>query len=218
MKKSGNRPKGRPVGMSVRYEIFRRAVIWIGWLLWGFTVYGRERVPTEGPLIVASNHAQYLDPVYVGMAVPRRMRWMAKKELFVFPFRGVLDLLGSFPVDREGGGRSGLRAALDLLSEGWALGIFPEGTHRQDKKEREGVKSGAVMLAVRSGAEVLPIHVGDAPGPLGRLRGKRLRVHIGEPVRLDEGLRGGRAYRAAADGLLDTIYALPGTRQEGGRG
>lgn len=200
-------------GMSVRYRIFRAAVLAVGRVLWGFTVYGRERVPREGPLVVAANHARYLDPVYVCMAVPRRLQWMAKKELFVFPFRGVLRLLGSFPVDREGGGRSGLRAALGLLSGGRALGIFPEGTHRQDKKERDGVKSGAVMLAVRSGAEVLPVYVGEVPGPLDRLRGKKLRVYIGAPVRLESGLRGGRAYRAAADRLLGTIYALPEGRR-----
>ena len=167
-----------------------------------------ERVPKEGPLIVAANHIQYPDPVLVCMAVPRRMQWMAKKQLFVFPYRRFFEFIGSFPVDREGGGRAGLRAALAFLTEGWALGIFPEGTHRDDGTEREA-KSGAVMLAVRSGAPVLPVYVAKLPGPRGRLRGERHEIFVGEPRTLDQSLRGGRAYRDAADEILADIYALP---------
>ena len=95
-------------------------------LLFGYRVHGKEKVPSDGPLIVASNHSQYADPVLVCVAVPRRLQWMAKKQLFVFPFRKFFEFIGSFPVDREGGGRSAIRAALAFLAEGWALGIFPE--------------------------------------------------------------------------------------------
>jgi 1-acyl-sn-glycerol-3-phosphate acyltransferase len=165
-------------------------------------------VPSQGPLIVASNHSQYADPVLVCVAVPRRLQWMAKKQLFVFPFRRLFEFIGSFPVDREGGGRGAIRAALAFLAEGWALGIFPEGTHRGAGTSREA-KSGVVVLAVRGGAPVLPVYVGKLPRPLSRLRGEKLRIFVGEPIDLDRALRGGAAYRAAADEVMRTIYALP---------
>jgi 1-acyl-sn-glycerol-3-phosphate acyltransferase len=196
----------KPGEMSGRYRLFRRAMTLLCRLLFGSRVHGGEKVPSDGPLIVASNHSQYADPVLVCVAVPRRMQWMAKKQLFVFPYRKFFEFIGSFPVDREGGGRGAIRAALAFLAEGWALGIFPEGTHRGTSRE---AKSGVVVLALRSGASVLPVHVGKLPGPLSRLRGQRLHIFVGEPVHLDPAMRGGAAYRAAADQIMHTIYALP---------
>jgi 1-acyl-sn-glycerol-3-phosphate acyltransferase len=196
----------KPGEMTKRYRLFRRAMTLLCRLLFGCRVHGGDRVPSDGPLIVASNHSQYADPVLVCVAVPRRLQWMAKKQLFVFPFRKVFEFIGSFPVDREGGGRAAIRAALAYLAEGWALGIFPEGTHRGTSRE---AKSGVVVLALRSGASVLPVHVGKLPGPLSRLRGQRLHIFVGEPVHLDPAMRGGAAYRSAADEIMHTIYALP---------
>ena len=206
-----------PGEISRRYRLFRRAMTLLCRILFGYTLHGGESVPPEGPLIVASNHSQYADPVLVCVAVPRRLQWMAKKQLFVFPFRKFFEFIGSFPVDREGGGRAAIRAALAYLAEGWALGIFPEGTHRGADTSREA-KSGVVVLALRSGAPVLPVHVGRLPGPLSRLRGKKLHIFVGEPIQLDTALRGGPAYRAAADEVMHTIYALPqGHEQAPGR-
>jgi 1-acyl-sn-glycerol-3-phosphate acyltransferase len=196
----------KPGEMTRRYRLFRRAMTLLCRLLFACRVHGGEKVPSDGPLIVASNHSQYADPVLVCVAVPRRLQWMAKKQLFVFPFRKFFEFIGSFPVDREGGGRSAIRAALAFLAEGWALGIFPEGTHRGTSRE---AKSGVVVLALRSGASVVPVHVGKLPGPLSRLRGRRLEIFVGEPLHLDPAMRGGAAYRAAADEVMHTIYALP---------
>jgi 1-acyl-sn-glycerol-3-phosphate acyltransferase len=197
-----------PGEISRRYRLFRRAMTLLCRILFGYTLHGGGGVPPEGPLIVASNHSQYADPVLVCVAVPRRLQWMAKKQLFVFPFRKFFEFIGSFPVDREGGGRAAIRAALAYLAEGWALGIFPEGTHRGADTSREA-KSGVVVLALRSGAPVLPVHVGRLPGPLSRLRGQKLHIYVGEPIQPDTTLRGGPAYRAAADEVMHTIYALP---------
>jgi 1-acyl-sn-glycerol-3-phosphate acyltransferase len=198
----------KPGEMSGRYRLFRRAMTLLCRILFAYRVHGGERVPSDGPLIVASNHSQYADPVLVCVAVPRRLQWMAKKQLFVFPFRRFFEFIGSFPVDREGGGRAAIRAALAFLAEGWALGIFPEGTHRGDGSSREA-KSGVVVLAVRGRAPVLPVYVGKLPGPLARLRGEKLHIFVGEPIDLDTKLRGGVAYRAAADEVMRKIYALP---------
>jgi 1-acyl-sn-glycerol-3-phosphate acyltransferase len=202
------RNRSTPEEMSSRYKLFRRMMLVLGRILWGFTVHGAEKVPRKGALVVAANHSQYLDPVYVCMAIPRRVQWMGKKELFVFPFRAFFYFIGTFPVDRQGDSRAGLRTALNFLARGWTLGIFPEGTHRKGKDSR-AAKSGTVLLAVRAGAPVVPVFIGRSPGLRGRLRGEKLHVYVGDKIALDPTLRGREEYRAAADEVLRTVYALP---------
>ena len=194
--------------MSPRYRLFRQSLIVLGVIFLGFEVHGAEKLPDKGPLVVAANHRRFFDPVFVSMAVPRRLRWMAKQELFAFPLRRFFYFIGSFPVDRQGGGRAGLRTALNLLAEGRALGIFPEGT-RQKEGEAGEAKTGTVVLALRSGAPVLPVFAGPIPPPATRLRGARFHVYVGDPISIDNTLRGRQAYREAADEILRVIYALP---------
>lgn len=203
--------RGVTRGMSMRYRLFRRCMVAIGRLLFGFTVYGAEKVSKEGPLIVAANHRRNADPVLVSMAVPRRIQWMAKKELFGFPFKRFFFFIGAFPVDRESG-RSALRTALNLLKAGWALGIFPEGQRRRKGYDNEDApKSGVAMLAARGGVPVIPVYVGRIPGPLERLRGGKLHVCVGDPIIFDNTeRRGGRAYEEFTDELLRMIYGLGG--------
>jgi 1-acyl-sn-glycerol-3-phosphate acyltransferase len=207
----GSRPEetvtleGTPPG----HRIFRRAVVALGVLLLGFSVHGEGRVPKSGALIVAANHRRIADPVFVSMAVPRRLRWMALRELFVFPIRKLVLFGGAFPVDRENGGRAGLLTALSLLSGGAAVGVFPEGTRQETDARRGAPKSGVGMLAARTGAPILPVYVDRVPGLGARLRGGRLRVYIGEPLRPDESRRrNGAAYRQIAEETLRAIYAL----------
>jgi 1-acyl-sn-glycerol-3-phosphate acyltransferase len=195
-------------GMSRRYRLFRRFMLALGWLLFGFTVHGTEKVPKEGPLIVAANHRRYADPVFVPMAVPRRIQWMAKKELFVFPFARFFFFIGAFPVDRQKGGRAALRSALDLLAADWALGIFPEGTRRKGYDPEDAPKSGVAMLATRGDAPVLPVFVGEVPNPLERFSGKKLHVYIGDPITLNNISKQRLVRREAAGEVLREIYAL----------
>lgn len=197
-----------PKGMTTRYRFFRWIVLLLGRVFLGLRLHGEKLAPERGPLILAANHTRYLDPVFVCMAVPRRVQWMAKKEIFLPGLRKFFDLLGAFPVDRQGGGRSALRAAIKLLSEGWALGIFPEGTHRRTGGVREA-KSGVSMLAVRGRARVLPIYIGDIPTPLARLRGERFHIYIGDTINIDNTIKGREAYKEAAEEVLATIYSLP---------
>jgi len=203
--------------MTRRYTIFRLFMNVMGRLLFGFTVHGAEKVPRVGPVILASNHHQYADPVLVCMAVPRRIWWMAKKEVFRGPvLKRFFHFIGSFPVDRAGGGRAAIKTSLALLKSGWALGLFPEGTRRRGGYSAEAAKSGVVMIALRSGAPVVPIHIGKMPSPLGRfLRGERLVVHVGDPISLDA-YRADRRYGEAADELMRGIYALPKEARSGG--
>ena len=201
--------------MSVRYRAFRRFMIALGRLLFGFTVVGAEKVPAFGPLIVASNHRRYADPVLVCMAVPRRLQWMGKKELFVFPFGRFFYFIGTFPVDREKGGRAALKTSLNLLAANWALGIFPEGTRRKDYDPDHAPKSGVGMLGARANAPILPVFVGRIPGPFERLRGSKLRVYIGDPIIPDNTTGGGRVYREISGKVLRKIYGLGAEKKVG---
>lgn len=201
-----------PLGMTLRYRLFRSVVLFFGRVFLGLSLHGEKFVPERGPLILAANHTRYLDPVFVCIAVPRRVQWMAKKEIFVLGLRKFFALLGAFPVDRQKGGRGALRKAFGLLSEGWALGIFPEGTHkRKIEKDREA-KSGVSMIAVRGRAPVTPIHLGKIPTPLGRLRGGRFHIHVGEVIDIDNTIKGREAYKKAAEEVMVTIYSLPKER------
>lgn len=196
--------------MPLWYRICRAICLSFARLLYGFTVRGLENVPKSGPLIVAANHSRYADTAIAILAIPRRMRAMVKKEAFRFPFGGLLGLV-AFPVDREKGGFGGLREARELLSDGAVVGIAPEGSRRRERAPSgELPKGGMAWLAARSGAPVLPIHLGEAPAFGAGLRGERLVVHIGEPINVDRGLRGGRAYREVSAEVLRTIYELPG--------
>lgn len=195
-------------GMSLRYRLFRRFMRALGVLLFGFTVHGTERVPKEGALIIASNHHRYADPVLVCMAVPRRIQWMAKREVFVPPFDRFFFFIGSFPVDREKGGRAALKTSLDLLTKGWALGIFPEGTRRKAYNPKDVPKSGVAMLATRGGAPILPVFIARVPNLLKRLRGERLHVYIGDPITTDNTKSGRQAREEVTGEILRAIYGL----------
>ena len=130
-----------------------------------------------------------------------------QKAALRLPFQEVLRVYQVIPRGPRGRRKGAIRAALAFLAEGWALGIFP-GVPTGRRILREA-KSGVVVLALRSGARVLPVHVGRLPGPLSRLRGQRLDDLVGEPLHMDPAMRGGAAYRAAADEIMHTIYALP---------
>ena len=198
--------------MSPRYKLFRALLRFLTRLTVGFEVRGAENVPEDGPVILAANHRRYADPVLVCMAVPRRIQWMGKKELFTPPFDRFFYFIGSFPVDRQKGGRAALRAALGFLSEGWTLGIFPEGGRRKEQRAagRDAPKSGVTMLAARAGAPILPVFVGKAPNPLERLRGRKLHVYVGDLITPDNTSKEKRSRGEVTGEVLRAIYGLRG--------
>jgi 1-acyl-sn-glycerol-3-phosphate acyltransferase len=120
---------------------------------------GTGHVPAQGPVLLVANHSSFLDPPLVGGVTPRQVTFMAKAELFQVPLLGTLIRhLNACPVRREGADASALRTALRVLQDGGVLLIFPEGTRGPEGTLREA-KAGAGMLAVLSGAPVVPVHV-----------------------------------------------------------
>jgi len=100
-------------------------------------VLDAQNVPLQGPVILASNHASFIDPPLVGAGLKRDINYLARESLFRFP--GIGALLRSWnavPVDRDGGGARGLKAILDRLLAGGAIILFPEGTRTNARTRR----------------------------------------------------------------------------------
>lgn len=161
----------------------------------GFRVDGREHEPATGPLIVVSNHRSDLDPLVVGSTLRRRVTFMAKQELFQVPvLRWWISACGAFPVRRGEADRQALRTALKILADGGVLVMFPEGT-RAISRELRPPEPGAALLALRTGAALLPVALTgtDEVLPRGahRLRRSKIQVRIGEPIPVAAGDGGG---------------------------
>ncbi|ADU51225.1 1-acyl-sn-glycerol-3-phosphate acyltransferase [Thermaerobacter marianensis DSM 12885] len=164
-------------------------------------VRGVENVPAGGPLLVIANHFSWLDPPLVGTVLPRNVHFMAKQELFRNPLAAwVLRRLGAFPVRRGQPDRWALRQALELLEQGRVVGLFPEGT--RSRGPLRPFEPGAALLAVKSGAPVLPVAI-IGPYKLGR----PVRVRIGTPFRVERG-GGEGSIEAVADRMRKAIAAL----------
>ncbi len=119
-------------------------------------VIGAENIPAAGGVIIAANHVSLWDPPVLGAAIPRRIHFMAKEELFANPvFSWLITNLGAFPVKRGIADRTAIRTALSLLENGSVLGLFPEGT-----RSKTGVlgapEPGLAMLAIKAGVPVVP--------------------------------------------------------------
>ena len=122
-------------------------------------VYSPERVPLTGPVILASNHATFLDPPLIGSGVKRDVNYMARKSLFRYPGVGaILRAVNSVPVDRDGGGAAGLRAILDRLHAGGGIVLFLEGTRTKDGN-LQPARSGIGLIVAKSDCPVVPIRV-----------------------------------------------------------
>ncbi len=151
----------------------------------GVDVHGMDNVPDDGPLLVASNHRSYLDPVILGAFLPRRVYHMGKQEIFRNPLCArFLTFFGGFPVNRESPRPSTFRTALRLLDMNAAVVIFPEGGIVNSMLET-GMKEGVAALAAISRAPVLPVYIGgsDSLVRLGGILYPWLAIWVGEVIR-----------------------------------
>jgi 1-acyl-sn-glycerol-3-phosphate acyltransferase len=151
-------------------------------------ITGREHVPETGPCVLAANHVSVMDGFFLGIAVTRQVRFMAKVELHRVPIvKQILEGAGAFPVERGADAGRAVAAAVNLLEQGAVVGVFPEGTSLPDKKR--GYKRGAARLALATGAPLVPVALVDThltlePGTH-RIRLPRVRIVIGEPLRVE---------------------------------
>ncbi|GAA5415385.1 1-acyl-sn-glycerol-3-phosphate acyltransferase [Paraliobacillus ryukyuensis] len=164
--------------------------------LYRVQVIGTENIPKEGPVIICSNHISNFDPPMVGITSPRDISFMAKEELFSKKWSAKLfHKLNAFPIKRGMKDRDALRNALNILSEGRTLGLFPEGTRSKTGEVGKGL-SGIGFFALRSQATVIPCAI------IGEYKiGKKLKIVYGKPIDLQEM----RQNKAKASEVTDTI-------------
>jgi 1-acyl-sn-glycerol-3-phosphate acyltransferase len=156
-------------------------------LLTRWRVQGKENIPAQGPLIIVSNHLSLVDPPLLSASIPHQIVFMAKEELFHSLIFGPL-VRGwhAFPVRREQLDREALRRAQRVLAEGLALGMFPEGA-RNVRAQMQQAYAGISLLALRSGAPILPVGIAGTEklrNPLALIRRPGVTVNIGRPLNL----------------------------------
>jgi 1-acyl-sn-glycerol-3-phosphate acyltransferase len=176
-----------------------------------FAFCGVENVPSTGPAILVSNHHSDVDPILLGMPVPRTVHFISDETQFRRGFVGpVISRLGAVPINKGAPDRRGIERALELLRRGEVVAVFPEGDlFRQTEMEPFG--RGVALLAVRSGAPIVPAAIVGAEKLYmnGRVAYPDITVVYGAPVRLgDLQARGHAAYRQIAERVRDEVVRL----------
>lgn len=196
------------------YAILKSICVVLLRLLFRLERHGEEHVPATGPLLIVANHSSFLDSPVVGGMAPRKLMFLAKAELFDIPLFGALIRgVNARPLKREGADPAALRLALKILEDDRALLIFPEGTRGPEGTLREP-KTGAGMLAVLSGAAVVPAYVSGTgrAWPKGRRlpRPGKVGVTFGPALRFERqpGRDRKEQYAAASRAMMDAIAGL----------
>jgi 1-acyl-sn-glycerol-3-phosphate acyltransferase len=189
------------------YEFARRPLTLFTYFVANVQAEGVENIPKSGPVILACNHLAGMDILAVSVPSSRHLHHMAKTELFQIPVAGgVFRLLGAFAVRRGESDRESLRIALEILQAGQVLVIYPEG-HRSDYHALQKGHPGAALIAMRSGAPIVPVGISGTEHIFEGLRygpfAPRVRVVYGKPFTLQGA--GTRRTREDLEHGLDTI-------------
>lgn len=148
-------------------------------VLYRTEVHGQENVPKEGGVIIAANHISLWDPPFVGAFCPRRVSFMAKKELFENRiFSSIITNLGAFPVNRGAADRNAIKTALNILAEGKCLGLFPEGTRSKSGKLGEA-EAGVGLIAYKANVPIVPVAI---TGTNGKGLFPKFTIRFGKPI------------------------------------
>lgn len=206
--------------MSPLYRICRWIFRFVFRWIFCWRIYHVERIPKEGPVILASNHASYIDPPLVGAASSRPVVFLARESLFRSALSNwFLRRIHAVPLDRDGTTSKGLKTTVDALKRNQVLLIFPEGTRSPDGGLLP-VHSGVPMLAIKTHAALIPVRVFGTYEAMNREsffpKPTRLSVVFGNPVDLKD-LKGHsrmtpeqrkECYKLAADRLFKAINEL----------
>jgi 1-acyl-sn-glycerol-3-phosphate acyltransferase len=169
-------------------------------------IYGRDRIPANGPLVFCFNHFSWLDPWAFGSVIPRTVYYVAKQEAHDHPVIGpFIRIFGTTPVRRGESDREAIRLMRDVVRRGDALGMFPEGTRQE--REPGPLRGGAAMIAVQEQVPVVcaAIH-GTQDWKLGNWH--PVSIAFGEPLDLNRHPRNSQGYRAASADIQQEIRRL----------
>ncbi|MDA8370297.1 MAG: lysophospholipid acyltransferase family protein [Nocardiopsaceae bacterium] len=209
------------------YEAAKTVIAPVTRGLWPLRVEGAQHVPARGPVILAANHLSNIDPLFIAVALPRPVIFIAKQELFAEgnlaqrAFTRALRLIGQMSVDRRPGQSSqeAMEHSLSVLKDGSVFGIFPEGTRSPDGRLYRG-QTGLAWLALTAEVPVVPVALAGTDRILPRGRRvpafRRIGVRFGPPVDLSpwagEAAKA-RSRRSATDTIMAAIQRLSGQEQ-----
>lgn len=215
---------------GVVFAIGRAVLRPLLWLRFRPRITGREHVPAQGPVLLASNHLSAIDTILIPSFSPRKVQFLAKASLFATPIGGwFFRHIGAIPVHREAGSaaQAALQAGTRVLAAGQVFAVFPEGSRSRDGRLYRG-RSGAAFMALETGATIVPVGlIGTNRTILNPVTGKpdRTEICFGAAIDLSDlsELPGGRARREATDRIMSAIQKLTGQHladefAEGGRG
>ncbi|CAN5251311.1 lysophospholipid acyltransferase family protein [soil metagenome] len=183
-------------------------------LLFSYRVVGREHLIEDGPALVASNHASFLDPPMVGIAFKEPIYFLARKTLFRGPFGWLFRRWNAVPVDQERADFTSLKTIIKLLRGGERVLIFPEGERTRDGNLLGG-KPGVGLVIAKAGVPVLPVRLFGTREALPRdarfPRRTPITLVVGEPIVFSqEELKGGgkAGYADLSRRVMEAITAL----------
>ncbi len=194
--------------MTLPYRIICTILRALVRLIWGRWGSGCESIPDTGPVIIASNHISNWDPVILGLACRREVYFLAKQGLFRNRlFAHVLRQLNVIPLNRDGSDSRALRRAIEVLKDGGALALFPEGTRSKTGKLGRA-KSGTGYVAYASGATVIPALISGSDRMWRSFvnRGE-LAVSFGKPLSV-EGPATSETYQNVTARVMDAIVEI----------
>ncbi len=170
---------------QICYRLAKALLRLLCWSYFRVSSEGRENVPKRGPVLLACHHSSYMDPLIVGVAVPRIVSYLAREDLFRPPLKWLIEHLFAYPISRDSRDMKAMRLAQSLLKEGRVILVFPEGT-RTDNGKVKSFKAGVGWIALRTQVPVVPVYVEGAyrcwPRSQGLPRPGKMRVFFGPPL------------------------------------
>lgn len=163
------------------YRIFRPVLGTIFKIYYKPIVINSEVIPKDGPIIICGNHMHVFDQCPVIISTKRIVHYMAKKEYFDGKHRWFFEISGCIPVNRQIKDTNATELALDVLKNGGAIGLFPEGTRNKTEEFLLPFKFGAVSMAQKTGATLVPFGISGKYE-----KGKKLMVRFGEPFKVGD--------------------------------
>jgi 1-acyl-sn-glycerol-3-phosphate acyltransferase len=204
------------------YEGVRAATLLYSWTFFRARAISTEKVPPTGPVILAPNHFSFMDHFFVAGPIRRKVRFMAKSQLFKPPMQWIYTHGGVFPVRRGARDQEAMVTAHSILERGGCLAMYCEGGRSRTGKLADEAKPGIGKIALESGATVVPIAIHGSAKVRNwkRLEFPKVTIQYGDPFRFERIAEPTREQaKATANEILDAIKVLyHGLEAHGRRG
>jgi 1-acyl-sn-glycerol-3-phosphate acyltransferase len=202
------------------YEAVRIVTTLYAWIFFRARGFAAEKVPAEGPVILAPNHFSFMDHFFLGFSIRRKVRFMAKSQLFERPMQWIYSHGGVFPVRRGYADEEAFKTAGSILERGGTIAMYSEGGRSRTGKLSDTVRRGIGRLALESGATIVPVAIYGSSRVRNwkRLRFPQVTVLYGNPIRwerLEDPTR--EQQQEVANAIFAEVRKLYAQLETGGR-